>query len=113
MRIIIAASKDYTDYAMVKCKMDVLTKNLNKVVVISRDEKGGDKLGQQWATEKLYLYVIHRAKKFSKHGNKASSMRDDAVIQDGSVLVTFGKDKGIEELIEKAKEKGLKIREYE
>ena len=114
MRIIIAGSEKFDNYELLKSKMDTMTKNLTKVVVISSAAKGATKLGQRWAFERMHLYVIHHPDK-GKYGTKAGKKVNDWLVGDADSIVVFGgeQEESVKDLLMKAINKGLKTRRVE
>jgi hypothetical protein len=61
LRIIIAGSRDFNDYDMVKNTLDnYLLNNSKEVQIVSGGANGADKLGERYAKENnFYLKVFH------------------------------------------------------
>ena len=54
MKIIIAGSRNFNDYELLKITCDKIFANLTNVEIVSGTAKGADILGEQYAIEKGY-----------------------------------------------------------
>lgn len=125
LRVIIAGSRDFTDYRLLeeKCStiiMGELIKNedreLQKIRIISGTARGADKLGERFAKNKRYKLSRFPADwgLYGKSGGYIRnvemaefSMKDNNV----GVLIAFWdeKSKGTKNMIDIAKRYGLKV----
>lgn len=73
--------------------------------------KGADLLGKKYAEEKRYV-VRRMPADWDKHGRAAGPIRNKQMAQSADALIAFwdGKSKGTENMINLAKEYGLKVR---
>ena len=114
--LIVAGSRTWRDYALMNRKLDHLTQNFDKVVVISGTARGADTLGERWAHEHG-----HKVKQFpadwNRHGPQAGNLRnlqmlDYAQSQEHCGLVAFwdGQSRGTRHVIKTAQIRGIPTR---
>ena len=112
MKIIICGSRTFQDYGLLASTMDRLTINLKyRIVVISGHALGVDRLGEKWAWESgLDRIVFHPD--YTTYGDKAPLVRNTEMVNEANALVAFwdGRSKGTQDVLAKARKKGLKIR---
>lgn len=110
MKIIIAGSRSFSDYQLLSEKMDKLTAGLN-VTVISGHARGADQLGEQWAKKKGIPLEIYPAE-WEKYGRSAGPIRNRQMANISDALVVFwdGASQGTKNMIDVARQNGLKVR---
>lgn len=119
-RIIIAGSRSFDDYQLLKGKMGTLTANFDKIVVVSGTQSlhvgngkyvGADYLGEQWAREMWHLLVRFHPD-WDNHGKAAGMIRNAEMAKYATHLVAFwnGVSPGTKNMIEQAKKHNLKVR---
>ncbi|MEG1642107.1 MAG: DUF2493 domain-containing protein [Synergistaceae bacterium] len=109
-RIIIAGSREFTDYDYLKAKCDEITSNYKaeEIEIISGTAKGADQLGEKYATEKSYKLTRMPAK-WETHGISAGHIRNTEMAkyasQQTSILCAFwdGQSRGTKNMIQTAK----------
>lgn len=113
MRIIVAGSRVFDDYLLLKRTLDHLTRKLDKslLVILSGHAKGADIMGERWCFEALVKSEIHHAD-WDKHGKAAGHIRNEEMVKVADSLVAFwdGKSTGTKHMIDIAKKKGLNVR---
>jgi hypothetical protein len=112
MRIIIAGSRNFNDYLLLKETMLPFTSKLDidTIEIISGGARGADKLGEIFAKELNYKLKLFSADwSLGKH---AGYLRNKQMADYGDALVAFwdGESKGTKMMIELAKTKKLKIK---
>lgn len=99
-RLIIAGSRDFNDYELLKKEVDSYVKSLDKPVIeiVSGTARGADKLGEKYAKEKG-LSLIDFPAEWEKYGKKAGYLRNTEMSKycDYAILFTNG-SKGTEML---------------
>lgn len=128
MRVIIAGSRNFNDYKLLKKKCNKILKKQKKVVIISGHAEGADKLGERYAEEKGYRCntfpapwwdVKGREEKElgtradgTKYWKGAGPCRNEVMANIADALIAFpiGRSPGTRDMIERAKKHGLKIR---
>jgi len=111
MKIIIAGSRYFNDYNLLKKKCDkFFTKDLY-FEIVSGMAKGADLLGEKYATENNYPITKFPAD-WDKYGKSAGYKRNSQMADYADGLIAFwdGKSKGTKSMIDLAKNKGIEIR---
>lgn len=111
MRVIIAGSRDFKDYELLKNKCDKILKNQKNVLILSGKAEGADTLGEWYAKERGHTLIEFPAK-WDKFGRSAGIKRNIEMSKNADALICFwdGSSKGSKHMISVAKEKNLKIR---
>lgn len=108
MKTIIAGSRDITDYSLV---MEAIQESEFEISeVVSGTAKGVDRLGELWATNHK-IPVKHYPADWNKYGKSAGPIRNQEMANyaDALIAVWDGKSRGTKNMIDQAKEKGLKV----
>ena len=121
LRIIIAGSRDFNDYELLKISIrDILKKtsleSINKIKIISGNARGADQLGERFAKQ-FELEVVKFVAKWDIFGKRAGYIRNEEMAKyaiQGSnygMLVAFwnGESKGTKHMIDLAKKYGLEV----
>lgn len=110
-KVIVAGSRDFNDYELLKPKLDALLQNKDSVQIVSGGARGADSLGEQYAKEKSLDLKIFPAD-WDYYGKSAGFKRNSEMAQYADALVAFwdGKSKGTEHMINLAKRNGLQVR---
>lgn len=115
MRVIIAGSRDITNYRDIKKLMETVTDqhyirwgDINEVV--SGAARGVDKLGEAWAAE-YEIPVKQFPADWNQHGKSAGPIRNSEMAEYADALVAIwdGKSRGTQNMIETAMKHGLKL----
>ena len=109
-RVIIAGSRSFKDYSLLKTKMDFYLKNIKSPVIISGGARGADTLGEQYAIERNLPGEQYPADwSIGKH---AGFVRNEKMAQVADALIAFwdGKSKGTEHMINTMKKMGKPVR---
>lgn len=109
-RIIIAGSREFDDYGMLKEKVDEfllqIGVNHNDIVtIVSGMAKGADTLGERYAAEKGYPLTRFLAR-WAIYGKRAGIIRNEEMAKYADHLIAFwdGKSKGTKNMIDLARE---------
>ena len=110
MKVIIAGSRDFDDYKLLRKYCDHILQNQNDIEIVSGTAKGADQLGERYAIERSYKIIKFPAD-WSK-GKSAGYIRNEEMAKYGDALIAFwnGISKGTEHMINLAKKYKLKIR---
>lgn len=121
LRIIIAGSRDFNDYKLLKDSMRDILKNtaledINKIKIISGTARGADQLGERFAKQ-FKLEVVKFPADWDRYGKRAGYIRNEEMakyaIQDYNygMLVAFwnGESRGTKHMIDLAKKHGLEV----
>lgn len=111
MKIIIAGSRNFNNYDLLRERCSHLFQNLESAEIVSGTADGADKLGEQFAKE-FSLPLKQFPADWSKHGKSAGYKRNEEMAQYADGLIAFwdGKSKGTKHMIELAQKYNLKVR---
>ena len=112
MRLIIAGSRNFHDYDLLKSKLDYFLANvLIPIEIVSGTANGADKLGEKYAAEKG-LAVKQFPADWDKHGKKAGYLRNKQLAEYATHCVCFwdGKSNGTKIMIELCKKLNIPCR---
>ena len=110
-RVIVAGGRDFNDYELLRSKLDYYLSNLDDISIVSGGARGADRLGENYAIEKGLKLVMFPAD-WINEGKQAGYLRNERMAEYATHLIAFwdGKSRGTLDMINKAKQKGLKIR---
>lgn len=115
-KCIVAGSRRFTDYALMKRKLDNFFSNIEgEIEIISGTAQGADTLGERYALENG-LSVRRMAANWEKYGRKAGYARNEemakyAALSGGACVVFWvGKSSGSGHMIDLAKKYKLRLR---
>ena len=91
MKVIVAGSREFENYEMLKNKLDKLLVNQKEIQIVSGGCRGVDKLGERYAKEKGYSLKIFKAN-WDKYGKKAGPLRNRKMAEYANGLVAFYKE---------------------
>jgi hypothetical protein len=129
-RIIIAGSRGFNDYNLLKEKCDYLIQSISaEIVIVSGNANGADKLGERYAKEKNYKVETYPAQwedfstpcriKYNKHGKPYNALaghkRNQLMADCSDMLIAFwdGKSTGTQDMLDRAYENKLVVRTIE
>lgn len=109
--VIIAGSREFTNYELLCERCDHLLANRTEVVVISGTARGADQLGERYAKERG-LGLVQMPADWDAHPKRAGYLRNVAMAEKAQALIAFwdGKSRGTEHMIRIARECGLAVR---
>ncbi len=110
MKIIIAGSRNFNDYNLLKSSCDNLLTQFTNIEIVSGTARGADKLGERYAREKGYTIKEFPAN-WDKFGKRAGYLRNDDMAQYSDMLIAFwdGTSKGTKHMIDLANKRGIKV----
>jgi len=113
MKVIIAGSRTFSDYNLLKKKLDLFfsKKKKREITIISGTANGADKLGEKYASENNISIERYPAD-WDQYGKSAGYKRNLQMANNADALVAFwdGVSKGTNHMIDIAKEKQLQVR---
>lgn len=111
MKVIIAGSRDFSDYEKLKEVCDYMLSRQTDVEIVSGAARGADILGEQYAKEKGHSLKQFPAE-WDKFGKRAGYLRNEDMAKYSDALIAFwdGKSKGTEHMINLAKKHNLKVK---
>ena len=117
LRIIVAGSRTFGDYGLLKRKLFeyLKDKDLVNIEIVSGMAKGADQLGYSFANQ-YHINCTKFPADWEKYGKSAGfrrneEMADYAMAEGNGVLIAFwdGESHGTEHMIKLAKDKGMEV----
>lgn len=110
MKVIIAGSRTFNDYNLLKLNCDKTLSLFPEIEIVSGTANGADKLGERYANEKGYTIKQFPAE-WDKYGKSAGYKRNEQMAKYSDVLIAFwdGKSKGTKHMIDLAERYKLKV----
>jgi len=110
MKVIIAGSRNFNDYNLLKSSCDNLLTQFTNIEIVSGTARGADKLGERYAREKGYDIKEFPAN-WDKFGKSAGYIRNDEMAKYADMLIAFwdGASKGTKHMIDLANKRGIKV----
>lgn len=111
-RTIIAGSREFNDYTLLKNTMDKLLSNIkDNIIIVCGKARGADTLGERYAKEKGHEINYYPAN-WDLYGKRAGYIRNEQMAQNADALVAFwdGKSKGTKYMITLAHKYNLNVR---
>lgn len=112
MKVIIAGSRNFNDYTLVKNNCDVLLSIAKETIeIVSGGARGADSLGERYAHENNLELKVFPAD-WDKYGKGAGFIRNKQMAEYGDALIAFwdGKSAGTKMMIDLAKKINLKVK---
>ena len=109
VKIIVAGSRNFNDYDLLKEKLDFLIKGRKETEIVSGTAKGADFLGEKYAKERS-LVVKRFPADWDKYGKRAGYVRNEEMAKYADACVCFwdGSSRGTEHMINLAKKHNLR-----
>jgi len=112
MKVIIAGSRTFDDYGLVK-KFIVEAGKRRKIfprIVFCGGAIGVDELGARWAEENDIPVIMFPAD-WATHGKAAGPIRNSEMLKEADALIAIwdGVSRGTADMIRKAREKGIPV----
>lgn len=116
-RVIIAGSRNFNGYPLLRAKMDYYLMNIDEEIeIVSGGASGADSLGEKYAKERGYKLTIMNAN-WDLFGRSAGYIRNEEMAKYADACVVFwdGKSRGTKHMIDLANKEGivLKVVTYE
>ena len=114
IKVIIAGTRDFNDYAYLKKNVDYFLQGINpnneEIEIVSGNARGADKLGERYAKEHNLPVKLFPAN-WDKYGKRAGYLRNQEMANYSDVLIAFWdeKSKGTKHMIDIAKKQGLTV----
>ena len=112
IKVIIAGTRDFNDYAFLKKNVDYFLQdfNPNKIEIVSGNARGADKLGERYAKEHNLPVKLFPAN-WDKYGKRAGYLRNQEMANYSDMLIAFWdeKSKGTKHMIDIAKKQDLTV----
>jgi hypothetical protein len=114
--LVIAGSRDFDDYELLKMKADKITRRIKKqIVVVSGTAKGADRLGERYAKERGYDVAYFPAD-WNRYGKRAGMLRNCDMatlvknLRGGVICFWDGSSPGTRGMINICEELGVQLR---
>ncbi len=109
-KVIIAGSRDFTDYALLCSFADEVLAGAEDIEIVSGGARGADGLGERYARERGYALKVFPAE-WKKRGRAAGPIRNGQMAGYADALIAFwdGQSSGTRDMIRKAEERGLRV----
>lgn len=111
--VIVAGSRGFSDYQMLRGKLDNILGNLDPEVtaIVSGTARGADQMGERYAEERM-LKLVRMPADWDTHGKRAGYLRNEEMAKIATHCVVFwdGKSPGTQHMINLAEKHGLKVR---
>ena len=115
-RVIVAGSRDFDDYDLLREKCDALLarKTDKNIIIVSGTARGADQLGERYARERGYQIERYPAD-WNNDGKAAGPIRNAKMADNADALIAFwdGESRGTQNMIDEATRKGLAVRVVE
>lgn len=113
-RVIIAGSRDFSDYGLLQQKCDDLLsakRQSREIVIVSGTARGADQLGERYARERGYKIQRFPAD-WDRDGKAAGPIRNAKMAANADALIAFwdGESRGTKNMIATAGRRGLDVR---
>lgn len=109
-KIIVAGSRTFSDYKLLKNKLDNLQFKIGEFEIISGSAQGADQLSEEYAKENN-LNIMKFPANWNKYGKKAGYIRNKEMAEFADACIVFwdGKSKGIYHMINLANQYKIPI----
>jgi hypothetical protein len=110
-RVIVAGSREFTNYTLLKNRCDFLLSQRQDVVIVSGCARGADTLGERYAKERGYPIAKYPAD-WDTHGKKAGPIRNEQMAKNADALIAFpiGRSPGTRNMITQARRHNLLVK---
>ena len=114
IKVIIAGTRDFNDYAFLKKNVDYFLQGINpnneEIEIVSGNARGADKLGERYAKEHNLPVKLFPAN-WDKYGKRAGYLRNQEMADYANMLIAFWdeKSKGTKHMIDIAKKQDLTV----
>ena len=115
IKVIIAGTRDFNDYAFLKKNVDYFLQGINpnneEIEIVSGNARGADKLGERYAKEHNLPVKLFSAN-WDKYGKRAGYLRNQEMADYANMLIAFWdrKSKGTNHMINIAKKAGVIVK---
>jgi predicted Rossmann fold nucleotide-binding protein DprA/Smf involved in DNA uptake len=112
-KVIIAGSRDFSDYNFLKEKLDILLKDIeDDIEIVSGTARGADQLGERYAIERNYKIAYFKPDWSIGLSAGYKRNEDMAKYADACVVFWVNDSKGSKHMIDISQKHNLKLRIY-
>lgn len=110
MRVIVAGTRTFKDYELLRSKLDEFLKDIEDIEIVSGSARGADALGERYAKEKGYKITRFPAD-WNRFGKSAGYIRNEEMAKYADKCVVFwdGVSRGSFHMINLAKKYNLEL----
>ena len=110
MKVIIAGTRDFNDYALLRDVCNEELAGLSDIEIVSGTARGADRLGEQYANEHGYPVKQFPAD-WDNLGKRAGYVRNEQMAKYGDMLIAFwnNESRGTKHMIDLAKRENLLV----
>lgn len=111
MKIIVAGSRKFNNYYLLKTKLNNILANKDDIEIVSGTADGADKLGERYAEQYKFKLTKFPAK-WDLYGGSAGYIRNEEMAMYADALVAFwdGTSRGTNHMIKLAEKHRLLVR---
>ena len=112
MKVIIAGSRDFNNYELLRNKCNRILSNVKEdITIVSGKARGADSLGEKYAKEKGYK-IEEYAANWDNYGKAAGYIRNEQMAKNADYLIAFwdGESRGTKHMIDLATDNNLHVR---
>lgn len=111
MRLIVAGSRDFNNYAVMSMWLHKIEQKHPNLIIISGTARGADKLGERWANDNDVPVERYPAD-WENYGKSAGYIRNSEMADVADAVIVFwdGNSNGTRNMIKIAQQKGLPIK---
>ena len=88
MKLAVVGSRNFSDYELLKSKLDLIHKRKPITLIVSGGAKGADSLSERWAKENNIPTKIF-IPDWNKFGKKAGFLRNEDIIKNSDAVIAF------------------------
>jgi len=109
-KVVVAGGRTFTDYDLMKERLDKILEGKSNITIVSGTAKGADKLGERYAKERGYN-IKRMPANWDKHGRSAGYKRNEEMAKVGDHVVCFwdGNSSGTKHMIDLARKYELVV----
>lgn len=111
-KVIIAGSRNFNNYEILKNKVNTIIANiLPDVTIISGGARGTDRLGERYAIEHKLIFIQY-IPNWDLYGKWAGFVRNESMAKEATHLIAFWdqKSSGTKHMIDIARKRNLNVR---
>lgn len=111
MKVIICGGRDFKHPDLLYEKCDIILQHCADIEVVSGGASGADYIGEQYAKSRGFKLKVFHAE-WEKYGKSAGHLRNTSMslYADGCIAFWDGASRGTKDMIQQAKDHGLKTR---
>lgn len=107
-KVIVAGSREFTDYALLERELDIITSSGYEIEIVSGTAKGADKLGEKYALDNE-IALKRMPADWDTYGKRAGYLRNEQMANYADACIVFwdGRSPGTKHMIDIAKRVGI------